>query len=783
MKLNLTLNEISKIIGGRIIGDQTIIINRIYTDSRKNLSIQNSLFAAISGTYNNGHDYISNAFSQGINAFIVEDTKHLPENANAIEVSNTLAAIQKLATWHRKNFSIPVIGITGSYGKTIVKEWLYHCLSDNYNIVRSPKSYNSQIGVPLSVLEIGEEHTLGIFEAGISMKGEMKTLSEIIQPTITVLTSIGDAHIENFEDQNEIQKEKAFLEKGAETKIHFTPLSEIDYNQTKEGVELKWENNKYHIPFLDNGSIQNALTVIKVLLALEIDQEHIYSKLKELPTIALRLETKIGANNSIIINDSDNTDINALTIALDYLNKVDKNKKKSVILSDIFLDKTTSEDAYNRIKNVLNQYEIDELIGIGLEFEKQQVLFKNASVFKSTEEFIYNIHQFDFSNNIILLKGGDKFNFNSISEILELKSHQTVLNINLNRLLHNVNQYKALLKPSTKLLCMIKAFGYGNGIKEIANFLNHHGAEYFGVAYTDEGVFLRNENIETPIIVMNPEITSFKDIIRYKLEPSIYNIKQLDSFIRHCIDYKVSEFPIHIKIDTGMNRLGFKPEDIPQLVALLKAQPEVSVKSIFSHLAATDERKKDNFTNQQIQLFKQSGNELSEALGYNPMLHILNSNGIENFPDSQFEMVRLGIGMYGVTKSKLKLQPVSSLTTVVVDIKNAKKGESVGYGCTPLKKDTKIAILPIGYADGYNRKLSNGLGSVYINGKKAQTIGKISMDMLAIEVTGLDCKEGDTVELFGDHIPIQELAKNLDTIPYEIMTSISSRVSRIYIEE
>jgi len=783
MKLGLTLKEIANIVGGEIIGNSSQIIDHIYTDSRKNLAIENSAFLAISGDYNNGHDYLEHVFSKGIKTFIVEDPKKLPQNVNAIVVNDTLRALQKLAKYHRLKHNIPVIGITGSYGKTIVKEWLYHCLSDHYDIVRSPKSFNTLVGVPLSVLEIRKEHTLAIFEADSSNVGEMEIIANIIQPTIGILTNIELQHSDHFSNKEELQNEKMQLLNAANQKILFSPIPEIDSNQIDSFVEINWNNIKYKTPFIDDGSAQNALTVIKTLIALGIPTDDIQTKLKNLPTIALRLETFFGANNSILVNDSDNTDLNALVIALDYLNKFDSSKNKIAILSDVHLDISSHEVAYNKIKTIIEQHNVKELIGIGKDFVKYKDTFPGAHIFTTTQDFVNRIHEFNFSDKIILLKGAKRFRFNSIIDQLKLKSHQTTLNINLNRLLHNVNQFKQLLHPNTKLLCMIKAFGYGYGIKEIASYLNHNSVDYLGVAYTDEGVYLRKENIESPIMVMNAEITSFNDVTGFKLEPSIYNLNQLDLFIRHCIENNIQEYPIHIKIDSGMNRLGFKENQIPQLIALLKSQPEVSVKSIFSHLAVADDPKKDQVTYSQIEKFKRYSNIIIDALGHKPLLHILNSKGIERFTEAQFDMVRLGIGMYGVTSTNLKLEPVATLASVIVDIKNVKKGECIGYGCYEAKRDSKIGILPIGYADGYNRKLSNGVGVVAVNGKTCPTIGKISMDMLAIDITDIECNEGDQVELFGSTILIQEIAKKLDTISYEIMTGISSRVSRQYFEE
>ena len=663
MNLNYSIGEIAAITQGTVRGDLRVTVNSLFIDSRNHFNENNSLFIAIKGEFNDGHEYLVELYQKGLRNFIIERTareklinkvRFFKKNknvqfseANIIVVENAVVALQKIATHHRRKFDIPVIGITGSNGKTIVKEWLYHILRSQFNIVRSPKSYNSQVGVPLSILQMNRRHTLAIFEAGISIPGEMKVLEEMIAPTIGLLTNIGTAHLGNFESKISLINEKKILFNNCEYTYIDDKDKFADLHIEKKGkhskIKASWNGLtiKYQIPFFDQAAIQNSLSCIALLLKFGIEINFIISKTASLPQIAFRLETRKGKDGNILILDNYNADVASLRIVLNYLDRHDKSKKRYLILSDIKQDKTKSIDLYHDIAELVNHRNIDNFIGIGKEMMINRSLFNKGYFYESTDQYIKDLEINKVKDTIILIKGSSEFRFEEIGQLLEAKTHETVLEINLNAISHNIKTYKSLLNPATKLLVMVKAFGYGAGIKEIGQILQHNNVDYLGVAYTDEGLDLRNEGIDLPILVMNAERSSFNDIIKNELEPSIFSFKQIDSFIRKLIDLGKKNYPIHLKLDTGMNRLGFIEEEIDNIISIIMSQPEVRVKSIFSHLAASDKSKHNDFTNQQIELFNTWANKLEKGLGYSVQKHILNSAGIENFPEHQFDMVLL----------------------------------------------------------------------------------------------------------------------------------------------
>jgi alanine racemase len=816
--LDYTFDSLASIVDGKLLqlGNQSEF-DHLFIDSRNTVNPVNALFFAIEGERNNGHNYIAELYKKGIRGFVVNrnfQTGPFPEGT-FVQVENVLLALQQLATHHRSRFNIPVIGITGSNGKTVVKEWIYQLLRSDYNIIRSPKSYNSQVGVPLSVLQMNEAHQLAIFEAGISQSGEMEILQKIVQPTIGVITNIGEAHSKGFHNRKEKASEKMHLFQTSETLIFSDQYEEIIAASANLNVDQKliWgegekatvkaeqittdstsssiqiSGHNFNIPFTDKASVENAIQCIVLLLYLEIDVSTINERLKNLAPIAMRLELLQGINNCTIINDSYNSDLGSLEIALDVVNQQRQHASKMVIISDILQDKTSNAQLYGSVSELINQKNIDRVIGIGPVISEYAPLFnEKSSFYSSTEAFLEDFPTQKLNNSTILLKGARKFSFEKIALRLQEKAHETVLEIDLNAMRHNLNYYrKKLLKPETKVMAMVKAFGYGSGSHEVVNMLAFNRVDYLAVAYADEGVALRKAGIQLPIMVMNPETSSFDAMIRFDLEPEIYSLSILDKFIRSLIDQKKKDYPIHIKLETGMNRLGFGLDEVRFLIDQVLAQPEVKVKSIFSHLAASDDPQHDEFTLQQIEQFKATARSVEEALTYPVIKHILNTAGISRFPNAQLDMVRLGIGLYGIAShldDQPQLQNVSTFKTVISQIKTVEPGESIGYGRTAMPESTiKIAVLPVGYADGFNRRWSNGKGKVNINGHLAPVIGNVCMDMCMVNVTEIPCNEGDEVELFGNQISILSLAQNLDTIPYEVLTCISNRVKRVYYEK
>ncbi len=813
-----TLSQIAEITNTRFVGRNNVKVNHFLNDSRSLQSNEDSLFIALKTSRNNGHLYISLLIDMGVKAFLIEENEFDYLNFAGSDVSfilskNPLKTIQDLAAYHRQQFSIPILAITGSNGKTVVKEWLYQLLKNNYSICRSPKSYNSQIGVPLSVLNLNHNHTLGIFEAGISLPGEMEILASIIRPTIAILSSIGSAHDEGFENRDAKLNEKMKLLEGSETAIlngvektsvqkiasqtssFISEYADADYKiQFSNSVlELTHQGSvlSFQIPFSDKASIYNISTCIVILLNLGFNSSDIEKKLQTLQPVALRLEIKNGINNSLIINDYYNSDLDSIKIALNFLQQQNRRAKKIVVISDIEQSGIIAANLYRQLADLFTQHKIDLLVGIGKEILNHKPFFKgNSLFFTDTQSFIsqFQVNSYQFSEASILLKGARSFGFENIGRLLQLKSHDTVFEINLNKLIDNVNYYRSLVASNVKLMCMVKAMGYGSGSTEISKTLQHIGANYLAVAYADEGVELRQANINLPIMVMNPEEDAFEDIINYQLEPELYSFKVLHAFVQKLDSMGISElYPVHLKIDTGMHRLGFEESDLGKLIAELKQLPQLKIKSVFSHLAASDNSLLDDFTHTQIQIFENAFTQLEKSLGYDVIKHICNSGGITRFKKAHYNMVRLGIGMYGIGVSleeQLKLENVGTLKTTISQIKTVNKGQTVGYNCNgKIEKQTKIATIPIGYADGFNRMLGNGHHGVYIQGNFCKTIGNICMDMSMIDVSDISCNEGDEVIIFENTEQISALANALNSISYEVLTNVSGRVKRVYVQE
>ena len=807
-----TLEAIANITHGELIGSSSSIQSFII-DSRELLQTEGVCFVALSTERNNGHRYIPALIKSGVTAFLVNAADYNKEwkGAAFIVVKDTLKALQTLAAHHRQQFDIPVIGITGSNGKTIVKEWLYQTLKEMYVICRSPRSYNSQVGVPLSVLNMRSFHTLAIFEAGISKPGEMELLHQIIQPTIGVFTGLGSAHDEGFTHRTQKLTEKFKLFHQVKSlivnssglnsiplvtsvreslTIGQSPGYDIYYRRIGDQLEINYRNEKSLVafPLTDAASVSNASTVAAVLFSLGLKPSDVANSLKVLQPVALRLESRQGTNNTVIINDYYNSDLESLKIAIAYLAQQTRHARKIVIVSDLNETGLPSKDLYQQVAAITETGRVDKLIGIGHEISANASLFPEGSLFfESTEKFIAALPALtpQLEASVILLKGARSFGFEQISGVLQLKSHDTVLDINLNHLTSNINYYRRLVGPNVKLMCMVKAMGYGSGSPEVAARLQHAGVHYLAVAYADEGVELRNAGITLPVMVMSPEQGAFEDLIAYRLEPEIYSFRMLHEFAAHLSQSGITEpYPVHIKLDTGMHRLGFMANEVKQLCQVLRETPSLKVASVFSHLAASDDSLLDKFTHEQIAAFESSTNLLHQTLGYDFIRHICNSGGISRFPHAHFDMVRVGIGMYGIgvdEDEQQQLLNVGTLRTRISQIKTIAAGDTVGYGRRGQVSTPKtIAVIPIGYADGFSRSLGNGKHGVYIHGQFCPTIGSICMDMCMVDVTGIFCTEGDDVTIFSNATHIKKQAEVMGTIPYEVLTAVSSRVKRVY---
>ena len=845
-----TIKRIASIIDGQVIGNQSdkIVVENILFDSRLLIDAENTLFFALYSARNDGHQYIAELYEKGVKAFVISrknienyDVKAqflaLKQYSDAVfvVVDDTFVALQTLAAYHRSQFDIPVIGITGSNGKTIVKEWLYQILSPAMSVCRSPKSYNSQIGVPLSVWQMAASNDIAIFEAGISRPGEMEKLRDIIKPTIGVFTNIGAAHGKNFENVNQKIEEKIKLFDDVEKLVYCKDnlkISEIvenkhintfSWSKTDKNADLFVSeiNNtdktiisaKYHdkfisiaIPFIDDASIENAINCWCVALLLNVPDEQIADRMAHLEAVEMRMELKAGVRNCLIINDSYNNDRNALAIALDFMN-AQHHDNKVLILSDILQSELKEEELYKNIAQLIENKGVDIFIGIGEAISKYMdkaclvPTGKDVSASKdkasliryfytSTSDFLNHHPMKMFENQIVLLKGARSFEFERIMKVLQQKSHETVLEINLDNLVKNLNYYRGKLKKETKMMVMVKAFAYGSGNYEVSNVLAFHHVDYLTVAYADEGVELRNRGIKLPIMVMTPETNTFDTIILNNLEPDIYSFRclsQLEDAINQLDRPLDKPVGIHIKVDTGMHRLGFLPDDIDTLIERIKANPSLRIMSVFSHFATSDMPEEDDFVKHQIEQFEMMSSKIVAAFPYKIIRHLLNTAGITRFTDYQYDMVRLGIGVYGVAvvdEDRGKLHNVMSLKTTIKQIKKYGPGETIGYGRHgKITEPSRIAVIPIGYADGLRRELSNGNACFWVNGKPAPIIGNICMDLTMIDVTGIDCQEDDTAVLFDDNHPIEIIANACNTIPYEIMTRISQRVKRIYVKE
>ncbi len=820
-----SLVDIARMTSGRLSGQAgNQLIDELLTDSRKLTSPYRSLFFALITPRNNGHRFIGDLYEKGLRNFCVSEMPETPpEDAVFILVDDTLKALQQLAAAHRRSFNIPVIGITGSNGKTIVKEWLWQLLSSEKTIVRSPRSYNSQIGVPLSVWQMNPLHTLGIFEAGISQPGEMQKLQEIIQPSMGIFTNVGHAHDQFFASQQQKTEEKLKLFRDVDLLIccsdhplittalskagfmasklftwgrqagntlQIKAISKSNNNTLISGI-YRSESLSIEIPFSDEASIENACHCWAVMLAMGYGPDVTASRMRRLTGVAMRLEMKEGINGCSVINDAYNYDPESLAIALDFLSQQNQHLQRTVVLSDMLQGSADEAATYRVIAGLLLDKGVSRLIGIGTVISSYAHLFgPDSRFFSSTEEFLSGFKPAWFRNETILLKGARAFGFERIHQLLQQKSHETVLEVNLNALVHNLNHYRSLLKPDTRIMAMVKAFSYGSGSFEIANTLQFHRVDYLAVAYADEGVELRKAGISLPIMVMNPEESGMEAMLQYELEPEIYNLRSLGMLLKamHATGRPhPAQADVHIKLDTGMHRLGFDEQEIGGLIKQLAESPAIRVKSAFSHLAGSDDPQLDAFTRQQLALFSAMTEKLEMALGYPFLKHVLNSAGISRFPEAQHDMVRLGISMYGISsdpEEQKMLEVVSSLKTSISQIKHLNPGESVGYSrAWRAEKPVTIATIPIGYADGLSRRLSNGRGTMLVNGFPARVAGNICMDMTMLDITGIAAKEGDEVLVFGKELPIASLAEAMDTIPYEILTGISRRVKRVYFQE
>jgi len=831
--LSYPLSQIATIIKAKFLQQaEDVIVEHILLDSRKLLFPASSLFFALNGPRRQGNTFIPELYQKGVRNFVVDGSFKINiadqfSNANILVVNDVMEALHLLTAFHRRQFKIPVIGITGSNGKTIVKEWLFQLLQDDLNIVRSPKSYNSQIGVPLSVWQMNEDNQLGIFEAGISQPGEMEKLQKIMAPNIGVFTSIGEAHAEGFLNvrqkineklrlfikssvliynaddpsineavnnfKNNVRPEEDFTlfswGRKEDATLRIAGVKKVE-RQTAIAVNYQGKDLEFSIPFTDEASIENAISCCCVLLQLDKDPKLITERMMLLRPVEMRLELKQGINNCSVINDSYSADINSLTIALDFLQQQQQHNKRTLILSDILQSGKNSADLYEDIAHIVLQKNINRLIGIGPEISKQRQAFaaiSETSFFSSTAEFKQQFHSMHFQNETILLKAARMFEFEQISHLLEQKVHQTVLEINLNAITHNLKAYQQKLAPGVQLMAMVKAFSYGSGSFEIANLLQFQKVDWLAVAYADEGVELRKAGIALPIMVMNAEASSFDVIVQYQLEPELFSFGILDELESYLKRSGITRFPVHIKLDTGMRRLGFESNDIEALGERLKHSTSFKVQTVFSHLAASDSSSHDEFTNHQATSFKHGCEILERSLGYKVHKHLANTSAIHRHPSLQFDMVRLGIGLYGVDSDPAmqeQLRNVTTLKTTISQIKKVKAGESVGYSRKGMaNKDSIIATVRIGYADGYPRLLSNGVGKMLVNGQLAPVIGNVCMDMTMLDITGIEAAEGDEVIVFGEGLPVSHVASWAQTIAYEILTGISQRVKRVYFEE
>ena len=821
-----SLEKVTALIGARRFGNAEARIDWLLTDSRSLAFPETTLFFALRTPVGDGHKYIPDLYRRGVRNFVVGT---VPENyetdypdANFLRVLSPLKALQRLAERHREEYVLPVIGITGSNGKTVVKEWIYQLLMLSMNVTRSPRSYNSQVGVPLSVWLLDERSRIGVFEAGISQPGEMQALRAIIQPTIGVMTNIGPAHQENFSTIQEKCHEKLLLFKDAKVLIYNADepvvaesVHDFGFGGQLFGWSRKDENAtvfvraieptedgktriayffngtaaEYTLPFADEASIQNSITALCVCLYLGLTPADIARRMALLEPVAMRLEVVQGVRGCTLINDAYNSDAAALDIALDFMNRRAKEqaaKGRTLILSDIFQTGIPAEELYAKVAEMLKSRGVERLIGVGPAISAAHTLFSIKKSFYPTSEALLESGELDaIHDEIILLKGARNFGFEQIAKALSLRVHETTLDVNLEAIAENLHFYRSFMKPETKLTCMVKASAYGAGSVEIAKTLQERGVDYLAVAVADEGAELRRAGITAGIIVMNPEMSAFGTLFEYELEPEIYSFNLLDALIRAARRQGITDFPVHLKLDTGMHRLGFNPKtDIPVLIDRLSHQRALIPRSVFSHFVGADSDGFDDFSEKQFKLFDEASRTLQAAFPHKILRHICNSAGIERFPERHLDMVRLGLGLYGIDPIDNRvLHNVATLRTTILQIRDVPAGDSIGYSRkTVLDRPSRIAAIPIGYADGLNRHLGNRRGYCLVNGQKADYVGNICMDVCMIDVTDIPCREGDSVEIFGDALPVTVLSDLLGTIPYEVLTSVSNRVKRVYFQ-
>ena len=829
MKYGITeIENVLNVTGGRII-DEDAIVSQLLTDSRSLTMPDETIFFALRTDADDGHNYIPDLYGKGVRNFIVESGYFAPPEcsaANYIAVESPLDALQTLAMFHRRRFrELPVIGITGSRGKTTVKEWLYQLLKDDYRIVRSPRSYNSQIGVPLSLWDIDNNTDLAIIEAGISTTGEMDNLQAMIRPTIGIITNLGSEHNDGFASMEQKAQEKAKILNNCECIVYcaddplvthtIDPLIESDVahgiswsrnhcpaplqidrtergeNETKLHYTYNEEDGTVTIPFTADRDLDNAITCLAVLLDMGIDPDVIAKRMAQLTPVGTRLNVIEGVNNCTVIVDSYTSDYNSLTPALNFMTRRAGNRPCTVILSDLATESYSGAELYIRVSELLKTKRVNRMVGIGKEMCRYSQYFTDlphARFFDDTQEFLNDFAKGDFDDETILIKGDPRYGFSQIIDLLEAKQHMTVMEVDLNALAHNFKFFKSLIKPSTKTIGMVKASGYGAGSYEIAKTLQDCGCDYLAVAVHDEGVELRKAGITMPVIVLNPNGVNYKAMFQYRLEPELYNLEMGRDLIKEGKKYGVHDFPVHIKIDSGMHRLGMTLEQLPELIQLLQGQDVIKVSSVFTHLSVADEPSQDEYTKMQFEYFDRCSELVLQAFPHEIMRHVLNTSGIVRFPERQYDMVRIGIGLYGIRTlfdgSEDTLMPVSALRSIIISIKEWPAGTTVGYGRHGvLASDSRIATINIGYADGFDRHFGNGHVSMWVNGKLCPTIGNVCMDAVMIDVTGVPCKVGDTVEIFGEHVPVEQLSEARGTIPYEILTSVSPRVKRVYYRE
>lgn len=852
--MKYTIEKITTLIGARRIGDTEAVVSWLLTDSRSLCFPEETLFFALRSGRNDGHNYIPELYRRGVRNFVVErghfrlsDVTRVSDvtastgtggglaGANILEVVSPLEALQRLAERHRDEFDVPIVGITGSNGKTMVKEWLYQLLSPYKIVTRSPKSYNSQIGVPLSVWLLGGQTEVGLFEAGISQPGEMQALRDIIQPSIGVLTSLGTAHQENFRSMDEKCQEKLSLFHDAKVVAYNSDDNVVSRCMRKSGYhgeKLSWskedpqaamfikkierrntvstlyyiykgKEGTYHLPFIDDASVECSIAAAVVALYLGVTPEELDVRMSQLEPVAMRLEVKEGQHGCTLINDSYNSDINSLDIALDFMSRRpdQEGKSRTLILSDIYQSGVTPHELYHRVLELAVKRGVTKFIGIGKEIKRILAAEGGGQIagdqtaklpgtvaffFDDVEEFLRSEVFKGLRNEIVLIKGARDFGFDQITEMLEQKVHETILEVNLNAVVENLNHFRSYMKPDTKIICMVKADAYGAGAVEVSKTLQDHRVDYLAVAVADEGVTLRKNGITSNIMIMNPEMTAFKTMFDYDLEPEVYSFRIMDALIKAAEKEGITNYPVHIKLDTGMHRLGFDPvQDIDEVINRLKHQNAIIPRSVFSHFVGSDSDDFDTFSAHQFELFDTASKKLQSAFEHKILRHICNSAGIEHFPERQLDACRLGIGLYGVdSRDNHIINTVSTLKTTILQLRHVPKDETVGYSRKGvLTRDSVIAAIPIGYADGLNRHLGRGKGYCLVNGQKAPYVGNICMDVALIDVTDIPCKEGDTVEIFGEHLPVTVLSDILDTIPYEVLTGVSNRVKKVYYQD